>query len=274
MILLDDNFATAVSGIYEGIIDLLKSGRLVFINLKKAIQYTLTHLVAEAIPYILFVIIPIPLTMTSTQILTIDLGFELLFTLSFGWEPAEDPAKVLRSAPRKPITNETAIMNHRINQEIQERTNTLKSNAALNLNGDSTLLLNDSYENLNVKHYNVDESQRAKLRKYWKEAKRFFSDRHYWTSFGSSVKHIVTTATEERLVDSRVLSWAYLEGGVIECAGALCTFFTVLWLEFGISPTIARNGQIYGGIHWKPHSPDLITEDGTAIVRRYLTNYF
>ncbi len=239
-------------------------GRLVFINLKKAIQYTLTHLVAEAIPYILFVIIPIPLTMTSTQILTIDLGFDLLFTLSFGWEPAEDSKNVLKATPRKPITYDTAIMNHKRNQERQKSLKILKSSELLS--GDSTVLLNESYDNLNTKHYKVDESHRAKLRKYWREAKRFFSDKKYWTSFGSSVKHIVTTATEERLVDSRVLSWAYLEGGIIECLGGLCAFFTVLWVEFGISPTVAREGQIFGGIHWKPHSPDLITENGTAIV--------
>jgi sodium/potassium-transporting ATPase subunit alpha len=239
-------------------------GRLVFINLKKAIQYTLTHLVAEAIPYILFVIIPIPLTMTSTQILTIDLGFDLLFTLSFGWEPAEDPTRVLKATPRMPITYDTAIMNYTKNQESHETRKILRTNELSA--GESTAILNDSYENLNPKQYEVNESQRAKLRKYWREAKRFFSDKKYWTSFGSSVKHIVTTATEERLVDSRVLSWAYLEGGTIECLGGLCTFFTVLWVEFGISPTLARKGQILGGIHWKPHSPDLIAEDGTPIV--------
>lgn len=191
----------------------------------------------------------------------------MLFTLSYGWEPAEDPDKVLKAPPRKPITNETAIMNHKLDQELQERRRILKTNELSDQPlGDSTALLSDSYENLNSRQYNVDESQRAKLRKYWKEMKRFFSDKKYWTSFGTSVKHIVTTATQERLVDARVLHWAYLEGGIIECLGGLCTFFTVLWVEFGISPTVARAGQRYGGVHWKPHSPDLITEEGTAIV--------
>ena len=246
---------------------------MVFINIKKAIQYTLTHLVAEAIPYILFVIVPIPLTMSSPQILTIDLGFELLFTLSFGWEPAEDPSKVLRIPPRKPITGETAIKNFHIHQENQEKSKINKSSTQLNEKGnnslgDSSLLLRVSYESLAPKEYNVDISQRAKLRKYLMETRRFFSDRKYWTSFWQSLKNTFTSATEERLVDFRVLSWAYLQAGILECIGALCTFFVVLWFQFGISPGVARSGQIYGGIHWKPHSPDLITDDGSVVVRR------
>ena len=39
MILLDDNFASTVSGIEEG--------RLIFQNLKKSIQYVMTHIMVE-----------------------------------------------------------------------------------------------------------------------------------------------------------------------------------------------------------------------------------
>jgi sodium/potassium-transporting ATPase subunit alpha len=82
MILLDDNFNTTLTGI--------KEGRLIFINMKKAIKYSLSHILAEIMPYLLYVVVPLPLPITPTQILTIDLGFELLVTLSFAWEPAED----------------------------------------------------------------------------------------------------------------------------------------------------------------------------------------
>jgi sodium/potassium-transporting ATPase subunit alpha len=81
MILLDDNFASTVSGIEEG--------RLIFQNLKKSIQYTITHTTPEVIPNLLYVIVPIPLPLSAILILVIDLGFELIVALSFAWDPPE-----------------------------------------------------------------------------------------------------------------------------------------------------------------------------------------
>jgi sodium/potassium-transporting ATPase subunit alpha len=46
MILLDDNFASIVNGIEEG--------RLIFVNLKKSIQYTISHSTPEVIPNLLY----------------------------------------------------------------------------------------------------------------------------------------------------------------------------------------------------------------------------
>lgn len=46
MILLDDNFASIVRGIEEG--------RLIFVNLKKSIQYTISHSTPEVIPNLLY----------------------------------------------------------------------------------------------------------------------------------------------------------------------------------------------------------------------------
>lgn len=81
MILLDDNFASIVKGIEEG--------RLIFVNLKKSIQYTISHSTPEVIPNLLYVIIPIPLPLSAILILAIDLGFELIAALSFAWDPPE-----------------------------------------------------------------------------------------------------------------------------------------------------------------------------------------
>ena len=41
MILLDDNFASTVKGVQEG--------RLIFVNLKRSIQYTISHSSPEVI---------------------------------------------------------------------------------------------------------------------------------------------------------------------------------------------------------------------------------
>merc|ERR1712076_194323 len=53
MILLDDNFASIVTGVEEG--------RLIFDNLKKSIAYTLTSNIPEISPFLAFILLDIPL---------------------------------------------------------------------------------------------------------------------------------------------------------------------------------------------------------------------
>ncbi|KXN64943.1 hypothetical protein CONCODRAFT_44889, partial [Conidiobolus coronatus NRRL 28638] len=96
MILLDDNFATTVIGIEEG--------RLIFSNLKKSIQYTVTHSIPEVLPQLLYVIVPIPLPLSSILILVVDLGFELFAALSFAWDKPETQTGLMKLPPRKPVT--------------------------------------------------------------------------------------------------------------------------------------------------------------------------
>jgi sodium/potassium-transporting ATPase subunit alpha len=93
MILMDDNFATVVEGIAQG--------RLIFVNLKKSIMYTLTHIFPEIVPFLLFIIIGFPLALSSILILFIDLGTEMFPALSLSWEPEE--GDLMNSAPRKQV---------------------------------------------------------------------------------------------------------------------------------------------------------------------------
>merc|ERR1719423_357327 len=53
MILLDDNFASIVTGVEEG--------RLIFDNLKKSIAYTLTSNIPEITPFLFFMCASVPL---------------------------------------------------------------------------------------------------------------------------------------------------------------------------------------------------------------------
>lgn len=53
MILLDDNFASIITGVEEG--------RKIFDNLKKSIAYTLASNVPEILPFLAFVLVNIPL---------------------------------------------------------------------------------------------------------------------------------------------------------------------------------------------------------------------
>lgn len=86
MILLDDNFASIVTGVEEGILIVkplsiaVFTGRLIFDNLKKSIAYTLTSNIPEISPYLFFIIAGIPLPLGTIAILCIDLGTDLVNT--------------------------------------------------------------------------------------------------------------------------------------------------------------------------------------------------
>jgi sodium/potassium-transporting ATPase subunit alpha len=83
MILLDDNFASIVAAIEEG--------RTVYFNIKKFVTYILSSNVPEIVPYILYFFLLIPLPLSVIQILTIDLGSDMLPGLALGSEgPEED----------------------------------------------------------------------------------------------------------------------------------------------------------------------------------------
>merc|ERR1712223_672480 len=74
MILLDDNFASIVTGVEEG--------RLIFDNLKKSIAYTLTSNIPEISPFLLFILADVPLPLGTVTILCIDLGTDMLPAIS------------------------------------------------------------------------------------------------------------------------------------------------------------------------------------------------
>ncbi|CAI9413806.1 cation-translocating P-type ATPase [Nocardioides sp. T2.26MG-1] len=83
MVLTDDDFATIVRAI--------ESGRRVYDNVRKFILYIFAHAVPEIVPFLLFALSggAIPLGLTVTQILLIDLGTETLPALALGREAAE-----------------------------------------------------------------------------------------------------------------------------------------------------------------------------------------
>lgn len=81
IVLVDDNFASIVAAIEEG--------RAVYDNLRKFITYIFASNVPEAVPFIAFVLLRIPLPLTVMQILAVDLGTDLLPALALGAEPPE-----------------------------------------------------------------------------------------------------------------------------------------------------------------------------------------
>ena len=88
MILLDDNFSTIVAAIEEG--------RTVYFNIKKFVTYILSSNVPEIVPYILQFFLKIPLPLSVIQILSIDLGSDMLPGLALG---SEKPEKNIMNRP-------------------------------------------------------------------------------------------------------------------------------------------------------------------------------
>merc|ERR1712073_218664 len=92
MILLDDNFASIVTGVEEG--------RLIFDNLKKSIAYTLTSNIPEISPFLLFILADVPLP----------LGTVTIPAISMAYEQAE--SDIMKRQPRNPFTDK--LVNERL----------------------------------------------------------------------------------------------------------------------------------------------------------------
>uniref|UniRef100_A0A2C9JKX8 Sodium/potassium-transporting ATPase subunit alpha n=1 Tax=Biomphalaria glabrata TaxID=6526 RepID=A0A2C9JKX8_BIOGL len=102
MILLDDNFASIVTGVEEG--------RLIFDNLKKSIAYTLTSKIPEMSPFLMFILADIPLPLGTITILCIDLGTDMVPAISLAYEQAE--LDIMKRSPRNPATDK--LVNQRL----------------------------------------------------------------------------------------------------------------------------------------------------------------
>ncbi|KAF9148587.1 hypothetical protein BG015_009667 [Linnemannia schmuckeri] len=200
MILLDDNFASTVRGIEEG--------RLIFTNLKKSIQYTITHSMPEVIPNLLYVIASIPLPISAMLILVIDLGFELIISLTFAWDKPESNTGLMRLPPRKPVTNASVERRRRL----------------------ATRALPPVYD-----AESGEEVKPSAWARFQHSFKAMFTAVYWRERFEST--------EDEVLVDAGLLSWAYLEIGIIETIGGLVTFFVVFYKEGNISPAEAVRMQ-------------------------------
>jgi sodium/potassium-transporting ATPase subunit alpha len=91
MVLLDDNFATIVNAVEEG--------RTVYENIKKFITYIFASNIPEAVPYLAFILFKIPLPLTILQILSVDLGTDMLPALALGTE--KPTPGIMKQSPRK-----------------------------------------------------------------------------------------------------------------------------------------------------------------------------
>ena len=101
MVLLDDNFSSIVIAIEEG--------RTVYFNIKKFVTYILSHNAPELVPYILQFFLKIPLPLSVIQIISIDLGSDMLPGLALG---SERPEKNIMNQP--PVSRKGKILDREV----------------------------------------------------------------------------------------------------------------------------------------------------------------
>ncbi|KAI0648406.1 aminophospholipid-transporting P-type ATPase [Trametes meyenii] len=210
-------------------------GRQIFVNLKRSIQYTISHSTPEVIPQLLYVVVPIPLPLSAILILVIDLGFELFVALSFAWDKPETKDGLMRMAPRKPV-NERSI--NSLKKRALRRTKTLRRDP-------------ETHEVIRPSRFSQLVTQ----------AKAPFT-RHFW-------EDTLEQSEAETLVDAKLLSYAYLEAGVIEMIGALVAYF-VVFFKNGFTPGDLRRAQIALNdspptTYFTKSSPDFTNSRGEAI---------
>lgn len=95
VILLDDNFASIVTGIEEG--------RLIYDNLKKSVAYALTPIVAEILPFIVFALLDLPEALTVMAIIALNVGTDIWPSVSLAHEKAE--TDIMKRMPRNQDTD-------------------------------------------------------------------------------------------------------------------------------------------------------------------------
>ena len=94
MVLLDDSFASIVSSV--------ELGRSVYANIRKFIIYIFSHNISELAPILLAAAIAFPLVpLSALQVLSIDLGSDILPALALGAEP---PDSGVMTRPPRPVT--------------------------------------------------------------------------------------------------------------------------------------------------------------------------
>jgi magnesium-transporting ATPase (P-type) len=91
IVLLDNDFTSIVEGI--------RLGRAMFDNLGKFVYYVFTHNWGEFLAFVVFVLLQTPLPLLVVQVLAIDLGMDLLPSLSLIMEPPEPD--IMMKPPRK-----------------------------------------------------------------------------------------------------------------------------------------------------------------------------
>lgn len=203
---------------FPSIIHGIAEGRLIFANLKKSIRYTLTHMTPEVLAFVFFISLAIPLPINSLLILLIDLGSELGPALSFAFEPPENDLMLV--PPRKVLCKPKDMVSA-----------TIPFSNALNPDLESAI---------------TETTQVPKKASVWRRFAQWLA------------KPFKRKDTGEVLVDSDLLIWSYLQGGLIETVGCFGAYLLVfVWYRVPLNMLLGS-----AKTYWKPGAPNLTLTNG------------
>jgi len=175
------------------------------------------------------VVVPVPLPLSAILILVIDLGFELFLGLSFAWDPPESADGLMRLRPRKPVHGRSILA---LKKKALRRTKTMKRDPETN-----------------------EAIPPSKLSMYLAKLKKPFT-RVFW-------EDMFEKTDNETLIDWKVLSYSYIEAGLIESAGSIVAYF-VVFLKNGFTPSDLVRAQ-RANLYFTASSPNFINDSGRTI---------
>lgn len=100
LLLLTDDFTSIVVGV--------EAGRLMYDNLKKCITYALTANAPELMPVFMFLILQIPIPLSSILMLGISVGTDMWPAISLAYEKGE--LDIMKRMPRSPKRDHLVTM--------------------------------------------------------------------------------------------------------------------------------------------------------------------
>eukprot|EP00611_Tribonema_gayanum_P004790 TRINITY_DN13_c0_g1_i10.p1 TRINITY_DN13_c0_g1~~TRINITY_DN13_c0_g1_i10.p1 ORF type:complete len:662 (+),score=251.51 TRINITY_DN13_c0_g1_i10:2550-4535(+) len=201
LVLLDDNFVSIVEGI--------RRGRAIFADMKKAIQYTLSHIMGELVPSIILLAAGLPLALNAFLILFLDLGTEIAPALSFAYE--SPGADAMERKPRRAVRpRDVFIKAHEVHVVAMHTSLRIAE-------GTDDLYPAPPTEPNSLVHW-LSMFRMGCKGLVWR-----FLD---WGSNGSG---------DEKLVDWPLLYFAYVQAGFMECLVGYLTYFLIFYW-YGVSP--------------------------------------
>ncbi|PVU90593.1 hypothetical protein BB559_004561 [Furculomyces boomerangus] len=212
----------------------VEEGRLIFANIKKSIRYTVSHSIPEVIPQLIYILVPFPTILTALEIIMIDLGFELFNSLSFAWEPPESQESMMTQVPRSPVTARSI-------KQLRER----KARHPVIL---------DPETNMPVK--------KSKMKKIADNFKKPFT-KVFW-------QDLFEKKYGDLLIDSDLMSYSYIEVGIIMTAGCFLAWALVL-NHHGISLSTAQK-MAKAHIYFTKDSPTY-NENGLVLTAEQQVQY-
>lgn len=242
MILLDDNFSTIVTGVHEG--------RLIFVNLKKSVRYTLTHIMPEVLSFLIFIIFAIPLPLSSILVLMFDLGVELGPAISYAWELPEGDLMLV--PPRKALVKaKPAIKPKKMHWWNKSK------------RGATDLEAGQVPDDVQIVPEKIEQPPISEAMK-----KGDSKIKVLWNRLADNFR---IKGTGEMLVDSDLVVWSYFQGGIIETIGCFASYLVVLWLNKAPFDDLYKSALTY----WQDGAPPLTMSDGSIVMKiaMYLLSY-